>query len=167
VNLRSDPDPGSHQPATAFSSPFFSRFRQRNDNLQLHVPQLCGAISGVQRGERMIEPISNKLLRVGHAALREYKGFTAAHLLVLARMAASSGAWLSTNDVSVSTLTSARYARQLLDELTTWNLLEDREINRRGDREFKLSLREFQKVWSLLHNANAPEIIARQGPTRE
>jgi hypothetical protein len=111
----------------------------------------------------MIESIANKLLRVGHAALREYKGFTAAHLLVLARMAASSGAWLSTNDVSVSTLTSARYARQLLRELTSWDFLEAREINRRGDHEFALSLRGIQKLWSRLANANAPEIIARQG----
>lgn len=98
----------------------------------------------------MIESIANKLLRVGHAALREYKGFSAAHLLVLSRMAASGGAWVSTNDVSVSTLTSARYARQLLDELTNWNFLEAREINRRGDREFTLNLRGIQNLWSHL-----------------
>jgi len=116
----------------------------------------------------MIEPIANKLLRLGYAALRDkYKGFSAAHLLVLVRVAASSGAWLSTNDVSVSTLTSARYARQLLNDLAGYNLLEAREVNRRGDREFKLSLREFQKLWAHMARVPASEIIARQGPTRE
>jgi hypothetical protein len=79
-------------------------------------------------------------------------------------MAASSGAWLSTNDVSVSTLTSARYARQLLNDLAAnWNLLEAREINRRGDREFKLNLRGFQKLWSLAYHASD----AHDGPIRK
>jgi hypothetical protein len=113
----------------------------------------------------MIESIANKLLRVGHAALREYKRFSAAHLHVLARMAASGGAWLSTNDVSVSTLTSVRYARQLLDDLYTWNLLESREVNRRGDREFMLNQREIRKLWS--HLAHSEIIIANEGPIGE
>jgi hypothetical protein len=79
--------------------------------------------------------------------LREYKGFSATHLLVLARVAASGGAWLSSTDVNVSTLTSELYARQLLDDLASWSLLEACEINKRGDREFTLNMREIQKLW--------------------
>lgn len=96
----------------------------------------------------MIQAMIVNLLRVGHAPLRDkYKGFNAPHLLVLARMAANAGDWLSTTDIAVGALISPRYARQLLDELAQWELVETREVNRRGDREFTASTRRLRELF--------------------
>jgi hypothetical protein len=101
----------------------------------------------------MMEPLALKIVRFGHAMLREKcksKKLTLAHLLVLVRVATSGGEWLDTTTIAVATLTSCRYARELLDDLTDAQLLKSREINRRGDREFTLCLRGLQKAWPYL-----------------
>jgi hypothetical protein len=69
-----------------------------------------------------------------------------AHLLVLARMAASGGEWLDTKTVSVTTMLSTRYTLKLLSDLGTWGLLEERETKRRGNREFKINLVQLHRL---------------------
>jgi RIO-like serine/threonine protein kinase len=89
----------------------------------------------------LIEPLTNRILRLGHATLRDgYRGANPSHLLVLARLAATPDEWLCRNTISTSTLIGARHTRDLLENLLDWSFVESREVNRRGDREFKLRI---------------------------